>query len=437
MRFIADLHIHSKYSRATSKDMVLENLDAFADDKGILVMSTGDFTHPQWFNEIKNKLEPAEPGLFKLKKEFKRETLKGTLSETRFILSVEISSIYSKGGKVRRIHNLVFAPDIKTAEKINTQLGLIGNLKSDGRPILGLDSEKLAKIIFNINSEATIIPAHAWTPWFSVFGSMSGFDSIKECFGKYAKKIFAIETGLSSDPSMNWRLSKLDNIALISNSDSHSAQKIGREANIFDTELSYQGIMKAIKSGAPSQRSDVKGKMSKFIATIELFPEKGKYHYDGHRLCGVVFSPKETKKYNNICPKCGKKLTIGVMNRIDKLADRKIKIKKEKNFNQADNFVPYYNFIPLGEIIAETFGVGENTKQVKKEYEKLIKTFGSELKILLETGENELKSACDPRVAEGIKRVRENKIKIRPGYDGEYGEISIFNDNERKTFQSF
>jgi len=420
MKFIADLHIHSKYSRATSKEMTLENLDAFADDKGILVMATGDFTHPQWFNDIKTKLEPAEPGLFKLKKEFKKETLKGTLAETRFILNVEISGIYSRNGKTRRIHNLVFAPDIETAENINNQLGQIGNLRSDGRPILGLDSEELAKIIFNINPEAVIIPAHAWTPWFSVFGSMSGFNSLEECFGKYTNKIFAIETGLSSDPAMNWQFSKLNNIALISNSDSHSLQKIGREANIFDTELSYQGIMEAIRNSVPSQMSNAKGQMSKMIATVEFFPEEGKYHYDGHLDCKICLSPEETKKHNGICPKCGKKLTIGVMSRVNELSDQKPQIQ---------NRVPYYNLIPLSEIIAEAFNVGEKTKKVKTEYEKLIKNFGNELKILLEISEVELKSIADPRVAKGIKMVREAKVKIQPGYDGKYGEIKIFKNN--------
>jgi len=782
MRFIADFHIHSKYSRATSKEMILENIDSFADDKGILVMGTGDFTHPQWFNEIKTKLEPAEPGLFKLKKEYKRETLKGTFSETRFILTVEISSIYSKEGKVRRIHNLIFIPSMESAENLRNELIKMGcNLNSDGRPIIGLDSEKLAEIVFNINLEAVIIPAHAWTPWFSIFGSMSGFDSIEECFGKYTDKIFAIETGLScydkktelltengwkkftevsykdkvctlnsktgkiefqkptkihnysykgkmyrlktkrvdllvtpnhnllvsgcdfrklpefslktaeesfgkskrfkkdgnwigkkskyftlpavnikhgsryysglrikkekklpikpwlkffgfwiaegwttegkngdynvciankndellsemkeilenfgytvywdkkinnivrvrnyqlfnylkqfgkssdkfipleikslskelleiffeyyikgdghrygrnkkglsattisiklrddlqdlalrlgmsayyklgykkgtpilslpkakamgyrqsadswiiyfirknlhtilpsiikkykyteswvdfnnkvycvtipnhvvyirrngipvwcgnSDPAMNRRLSKLDNIALISNSDSHSLRKIGREANIFNTELSYNGIINAIKSGGP-----------RFVSTIEFFPEEGKYHYDGHRACEICLSPEKTKKLKNICPKCGEKLTIGVMNRVDELADREI----------GKDFVPYRNLIPLGEIIAEAFDVGENTKQVKKEYEKLIKTFGNELKILMEISESELKSVADPRVAESIKRVREGKVKIRPGYDGEYGEIKIFTDEEREKLKN-
>jgi uncharacterized protein (TIGR00375 family) len=417
--------------------MVLENLDPAADDKGILVIGTGDFTHPQWFDDIKNKLEPAEPGLFKLKREYKKGTLKGSLADTRFILTVEISGIYSKNGKTRRIHNLIFSPDIETAEKINAQLGWIGNLKSDGRPILGLDSEELAKIVFNINPEAAIIPAHAWTPWFSVFGSMSGFDSIEECFGEYAKNIFAIETGLSSDPSMNWRLSKLDNVALISNSDSHSLQKIGREANIFETELSYRGIIGAIKSGAPSQRESASNpRDSVFVATIEFFPEEGKYHYDGHRDCGIYLSPEETKKHKGICPKCGRHLTIGVINRVDELADRRPNIKNSGNYNVSGSLVPYYNLIPLAEIIAEAFDVGESAKQVKKEYENLIKTFGSELKILLEVSGDELKQVADPRVAEGIKRVRDAKVKIRPGYDGEYGEIKIFENNEREELKT-
>ena len=409
--------------------MNLEKLDSWADDKGILVMGTGDFTHPLWFKEIKEKLELAEPGLFKLKQQFKGKTLKNTFSQTRFLLSVEISSIYKKNGKVHRIHNIVFAPDIETAEKIIVQLSLIGNLKSDGRPILGLDSEKLAEIVFNINPGAVIIPAHAWTPWFSVFGSMSGFDSIEECFGKYAKNIFAIETGLSSDPAMNWRLSQLDNIALISNSDSHSLERIGREANVFDTELSYQGIIDAIKSGAP-----------RFVATIEFFPEEGKYHYDGHRNCGIVFEPEETKKHKNICPKCGRSLTIGVMNRVASLADRPIPKTKSEKFKEVSfitykNFVPYFNLITLDKIIAEAFGVGPKSKKVKAEYEKLVKNFNSELDILMKVKISDLMATADSRVAEGVKKMREGKIKIQPGYDGEYGTIKIFSDKKENKQQ--
>ncbi len=439
MKFIADFHIHSKYSRATSKDMVLEEIDRVADEKGILVMGTGDFTHPQWFKEIKEKLEPAEPGLFKLKKQYKKETIKGNFSETRFILTVEISSIYSKNGKVRRIHNLIFAPSVETAEKIISPLIFWGcNLNSDGRPIIGLDSEKLAEIVFGVDKDAVIIPAHAWTPWFSIFGSMSGFDSIEECFGKYADKIFAIETGLSSDPEMNWRLSKLDKIALISNSDSHSLAKIGREANILDTELSYAGIMEAIKNGAPEKLKNLKTEKlkNKFVATIEFFPEEGKYHYDGHRICGKVFSPEESRKHKNICPVCGKPLTIGVMNRVEKLADREIKTESKGNYRYLDNYTPYYNLVQLDEIIGGAYGIGVASKKVSEEYQKMIKTFGSELKILLDASIDDLKSRADFRVVEGIKRVRDGNLKIRPGYDGEYGAVKIFTDEEKKDLEA-
>lgn len=424
MKFIADLQIHSKYSRATSKDMVLEQIDCWAGNKGILVMGTGDFTHPAWFKEIKEKLEPAEPGLFRLKKEFKWPTLRGDLSETRFMLTVEISGIYSrlsKSGarKVYRIHNMIFSPDMETAEKINTQLSWVGNLASDGRPILGLDSEELAKIVFNINPQAVVAPAHCWTPWFSLFGSMSGFDSIEECFGDYAKYIFAVETGLSSDPALNWRLSQLDNIALISNSDSHSLRRIGREANIFDTELSYEGIIKAIKNGIPS-----------FIATIEFFPEEGKYHFDGHRLCDIVFEPSESKKHNNICPKCGKKLTIGVLNRVEQLADRPpIKIEVDGYLHKHENRVPYYNLVPLDEVIAKVYQMGTSSRKVKDEYENLIKRFGGEFPVLMEKSAEELRAGgVEERIISGIAAIREGKVKFDPpGYDGEYGKM-VFAD---------
>ncbi len=442
MRFIADLHIHSKYSRATSKDMTLEELDRWADDKGISVMATGDFTHPEWFKEIKEKLEPAEPGLFKLKSQHKRKTIKDTLAETRFFLSTEISSIYSRQlpagmKKVYRNHNLIFSPDIATVEKINAQLGWIGNLKSDGRPILGLDARELAKIIFNTSPEACVVPAHIWTPWFSMFGSMSGFDSIEECFGQYAENIFAGETGLSSDPAMNWRLSQLDKIALISNSDSHSLQRIGREANIFDTELSYAGIIKAIKSGVPSKRRTIDDKQrEKFVATIEFFPEEGKYHYDGHRNCNVIFSPEETKKHNGICPKCGRKLTIGVMNRVEKLADRpEIEAKAKGYYKSYDNLVPYYNLIQLDEIIAESYGVGAASKKVKEKYTDLIKEFGSELKILLEIDAEEIEKVAGNQIGQAVKMVREGKLKIRPGYDGEYGQVKIFSEGQKEELE--
>ena len=409
MRIIADFHIHSKYSRAVSRDMNLENLDIWARKKGIQVMGTGDFTHPDWFNEIKTKLEPAEPGLFRLK----GESPPAGGSQTRFILTVEISSIYSKGGKVRRIHNIIFSPSLETAEKINTTLGLIGNIKSDGRPILGLDSKKLLRIILDIDPRCVLVPAHAWTPWFSIFGSMSGFDSIEECFEEMSSCIFAIETGLSSDPAMNWRLSKLDKIALISNSDSHSPQKIGREANVFDCELSYDGLIDAIKS------RDLK----KFLFTIEFFPEEGKYHYDGHRLCNVSMSPEETKKNNGICPVCRKPMTIGVLSRVEKLTDR-------LEGRGSEGKIPFRNLVPLNEIIADIFGVGVSSLKVRKEYEQLIETVGSEFKVLMDADYGELKRNTSEEIAEGIISARERRVEVIPGYDGEYGKIKILKEKK-------
>jgi len=404
MKFIADFHVHSKYSRATSKDMDLENLDKWAKIKGIKVLGTGDFTHPEWFKNLKEKLEPAETGLFKLQN-----------SETRFILTSEISCIYSKKNRVRKIHIIIFSPSFEVCEKINTHLGWIGNLKSDGRPILGLDARELAKIVLNISQDCLIIPAHIWTPWFSIFGSKSGFNSIEECFEDYSKYIYAGETGLSSDPAMNWQWSVLDKITLISNSDSHSPQKIGREANVFDAEFSYPAITEAIKAKNPQ----------KFLYTIEFFPEEGKYHYDGHRLCGLRLSPQESRKYNNICPNCGKPLTIGVLNRVEELADRKKGFKPK-------NAIPFKSLIPLEEIIAEALGQAVGTKQVLREYQSLIKKFGSEFEVLLSVSPENLKAATLPEIAEAIIRVREGKVEVDPGYDGVFGKIRIFSKGEQK-----
>lgn len=418
MRIVADLHIHSPYSRAVSKEMTLENLDYWARLKGITVMGTGDFTHPAWIKEIKAKLEPAEPGLYRLKDVVPNlvpSVAGGTKFGTRFLLTVEISSIYSKGSKVRRIHNLIFVPSIETAEKINAEFSWRGNLKSDGRPILGIDSKELAKIVFNIDSRAMLVPAHCWTPWFSIFGSMSGFNSIDECFDEYAKYIYAVETGLSSDPAMNWRWSHLDRVALISNSDSHSLRRIGREANIFDTELSYDGIMGAIKSHDPQ----------KFLYTVEFYPEEGKYHYDGHRLCKFSSSPEETKKLNKLCPNCGKVVTVGVMNRVDELADRPIGSKPEV-------VVPFKSLVPLDEIIAESLGMGVAAKKVKSEYKNLLEKLGNEFTVLVTSSRSDLEIATVPEIAEGLMRVREGRLHIEPGYDGEYGKVKIFEEGERK-----
>ena len=434
-RFIADLQIHSKYSRATSQSMILEEIDRWAGNKGIHVMGTGDFTHPSWFKEIKTKLEPAEPGLFQLKREYKLPTLRGTLSDTRFMLEVEISGIYSINKKVYRVHNMIFAPDMETVEKINTQLGWIGNLASDGRPILGIDSREVVKIVLNANPKAVVIPAHIYTPWFSVFGSMSGFDTLEACFGEYTKYIFAVETGLSSDPVMNWRLSQLDNISLISNSDSHSLPRIGREANIFEGEsLSYDAIMEAIKKASPKELNQNKHEIDtkqntkpneklRLAATIEFFPEEGKYHFDGHRACGIVFSPEESAKHKNICPKCNKALTIGVLNRVEKLADRgEIKTEFKNNMHYYENRIPFYNLIPLDEVIAKSLKMSGTSRKVKEEYEKLIKQFGGEFNILMELTPDDMKGKVDNKIIHGILAIREGKIRFtRPGFDGEYG----------------
>ncbi len=414
MKFIADFHIHSKYSRATSPKTDLENLDKWAKIKGIDVLGTGDFTHPEWFQELKEKLEPTESGLFKLK---------NSDSKTRFVLTSEISCIYSKGGRVRKIHIVVFAPSLEIVEKINTQLAWIGNLKADGRPILGLDAKELAKIVLNISQDCFIVPAHVMTPWFGIFGSKSGFDSIEECFEDYSKYIYALETGLSADPEMLWRIPDGRKLTLISNSDAHSPAKLGREANVFEGEkLNYNSMVQAIKDGGNPTSSN----LLKLIYTIEFFPQEGKYHYDGHRDCEISLSPQETKKYNGICPRCGRPLTVGVLNRIEKLAD------KEKGF-KPEKAVPFKSLVPLPEIIADVLGVGFGTKQVEKEYENLIEKFGNEFKILLDVSQQDLETATLSEVAEGIIKVRQGKVNIEPGYDGVFGKIRIFSKNEQKT----
>lgn len=422
MFFIADFHIHTKYSRATSPTMNLESIYKWAQLKGIKLIGTGDFTHPDWFLELKEKLEPAEPGLYKLKKEFveknQKEVPDNCQTEMRYILTAEISCIYSKNGKTRKVHNLIFAPSLEIVEKINHKLSGIGNLAADGRPILGLDSKELLKIILDTSPECFLVPAHAWTPHFSVFGSNSGFDSLEECFEEMTSYIFAIETGLSSDPAMNWRLSQLDNIALISNSDAHSPSKLGREANIFDTDMTYLSIFQAIKNKNPQE----------FLMTIEFFPEEGKYHYDGHRNCKICFSPQETIKKNYTCPNCGRALTIGVMHRVEKLADRKEGESPTKT-------IPYKSLIPLVEIIAEAFEMGVESQKVQSEYQKLIRELGNELRILLKTPILDLEKITNPLIAEGIKRVREGNAKISPGYDGEYGKINLFDQEEKSEFE--
>ncbi|MEI6831243.1 MAG: endonuclease Q family protein [Candidatus Omnitrophota bacterium] len=407
MEFIADLHIHSKYSRATSRDMDIKNLALWAKLKGITLMGTGDFTHHLWLEELKHTLEDCGNGLFKH-------------ADVYFMLTAEISSIYSKGGKGHRIHNLIFAPSFAVVDKINNALSRRGaNLSSDGRPIIGLAAAELARIVFDIDENCMIVPGHIWTPWFSLFGSMSGFDKIEDCFEEQTSKIFALETGLSSDPAMNWRLSALDKFTLISNSDAHSPQKIGREGNVFECELNYKTIREVLKT------KDKK----RFLYTLEFFPEEGKYHYDGHRLCQVRWAPKETRENNGKCPKCGKPVTIGVVNRVEKLADR------EEGF-EPENSIPFKNLIPFDEIVAEVKGVGKASLSVVREYRSYLAKFGTEFDILLKASKEELLKGLPAKVAEGVLRVRQGKVDIRPGYDGEYGTISIFGkDKPEQTEQ--
>jgi len=399
-RIIADLHIHSSYSRATSRDMNVVAMTSWAKKKGINLLGTGDFTHPGYLEDLKVALKPTGNGLYTTSWE----------PSVFFMLTAEVSSIYSQNGRLRKIHNIITAPSFEVVDRINKILNRYGNLSSDGRPVFGIPAKDLIKMILDVSSDCLFVPAHAWTPWFSIFGSNSGFDSIEECFGEYSKYIYAIETGLSSDPEMNWRLSALDSVTLISNSDAHSPNKLGREANVFNCRMDYYEIIDAVK----------KKDKTRFLYTIEFFPEEGKYHYDGHRMCNILFSPKETKKHNGICPVCNKPLTVGVMNRVDVLADR------EEGF-VPEGAIPSKHLVPLEEIIAEAFNSGVNTAKVKKEYERLV-ALNTEFEILIDLPEAELYRITDGRVAEGILRVRKGDINIVPGYDGVYGKISIFPD---------
>lgn len=411
MKIIADLHLHSKYSRATSKNSDLENLVKWAKVKGIQLLSTADFTHPIWLAELKSKLAEVFPGIYKLTNSPELRAQGPEQNEVFFILGTELSSIYSQGGKLHRIHNLVFAPSCEVVLKINQELKRYGNLSSDGRPIFGLSVPSLCKILFNISEKIFIVPAHIWTPWFSLYGSNSGFDSIEECFGPYSSYIKAIETGLSSDPAMNWRIAELDNRAIISGSDAHSPQKIGREACVFNLEeLNYESVIKTISGRNPSGLS----------FTIEFFPEEGKYHFTGHRNCQITYSPHETKEKGETCPICGKKLTLGVMHRVEELASR------EESYQPEDR-PSYKSLIPLEEIIAKALGLQVGSSKVKDEYFKFIFKFQNEFRILLDEPIANL-ATLNPKVAEGIQRVREGKVNISPGYDGVYGEISIWGD---------
>lgn len=395
MKCVADLHLHSKYSRATSINMDLDEMARWAKLKGIDILGTGDFTHPIWLKELNEKLTPLGNGLFEYK---------GTM----FMLTSEVSNIYQAGGRVRKIHQCIFSPSFEIVHQINDGLKKGGRLEADGRPILSLTAPETVEAVMGASKDNFILPAHAWTPYFGVFGSKSGFDSLEECYEDTLKHIYAIETGLSSDPEMNWRLSALDRYALISNSDAHSAPKLGREANVFDLDgITYLNITNAIK----------KKDRKHFLLTYEFFPQEGKYHADGHRNCDVLFYPKESKRHNNICPVCRRPLTVGVLHRVDDLADR------EPGYKPPDA-IPFEHIIPLQELISKCIGKGAGTKGVITEYFRIVKYFGSEFNAL-HAKEDELSMATGEHIAKGISNAQTGNVKIVPGYDGVYGKIDI------------
>jgi len=418
MYFIADLHIHSRFSRATAKTLNFENLYMAARQKGITVVGTGDFTHPGWFEEIQERLVPAEPGLFKLRDDLEaaceKEVMVKERVPVRFMLSCEISNIYKKNGVTRKTHNLIFLPDLTGAARFNSRLEQIGNIRSDGRPILGLDSRDLLEILLETSDDGFLIPAHIWTPWFSMFGSKSGFDTVEECFEDLTPHIRGVETGLSSDPPMNWRVGNIDGLTLVSNSDAHSPANLGREANLFNTELSYPAIKTAIETGDPDA----------FGGTIEFFPQEGKYHQDGHRKCQINLPPKEAIALNGTCPVCGHPLTLGVLHRVEALATRPEGEKPEKTH-------PYYSVIPLAEILSEIVGVGPKSKKVLSYYQAVLEALGPELAILHTLPVDAVDEAGIPLLTEAIRRMRAGSVHIFPGFDGQYGEIKVFTPEER------
>ncbi|HIE05728.1 MAG TPA: DNA helicase UvrD [bacterium (Candidatus Stahlbacteria)] len=398
MKVIADLHIHSRFSRATSSEMKIESITEAAKIKGISLVGTSDFTHPEWLKELKVKLKAVKKGLYEYE-------------GVNYILNVEVNNTYTRKGRLRRIHNLIFVPTFEVAEKVNHKLTSYGNLSSDGRPTLSVDTHEMLKMILDISEDCFLVPAHIWTPWFSLFGSKSGFDSIDDCFGDLTDRIIALETGLSSDPPMNWRLSSLDNFTLISNSDAHSPSRLGREANVFNFEADYYELQRVLK----------KKDRTKFLFTIEFFPEEGKYHYDGHRKCQVRFTPEQSKMANDICPECSRPLTVGVLHRVVSLADRKEDFVPK-------NSIPYKSLVPLEEIIAEALSVGRDTVTVRNEYLKLCRQLGGEFNVLLEAPIAEITSVSNERIGQAVEKVRKRDLIIEPGYDGQFGKIRIFPD---------
>ncbi len=432
MKLVADLHIHSHYSRATSKTLDFEHLARWAQLKGVDLVGTGDIAHPGWLQEMRDKLEPIEGNLFRLKPELAKmvaETLEDGVPpscrrEVRFLLAGEISNIYKKvdaagENRTRKVHNVIFAPTLEVVQRIQIELEKIGNIRSDGRPILGLDSRDLFEIILDVDPRCQLIPAHIWTPWFSLLGSKSGFERVRDCFDDLTPQLAAMETGLSSDPPMNWRVSQLDPWTLVSSSDAHSPQKLAREATTFDIEPGYDAMFHALRH-APEQ----------VLNTLEFFPEEGKYHYDGHRKCNICWHPQTTIEHDGLCPGCGKPVTVGVMHRVEVLAD-------EPEGRRAPRSRPFHGLIPLPEILSEVLGVGASSKRVQRAYMALLAQLGSELHILLDAPLEEVAQAGGAPLAEGIGHMRRGQVEAQPGYDGEFGVIKVLSENAAPQMAMF
>lgn len=415
--FAADLHLHSRYSRATSRNFDLERMWAWGRKKGMGLLGTGDFTHPGWRAELKEQLVSEGNGLFRLRSgpslEGEDAVPDSCASDVRFILQVEISSIYKRGDRVRKVHNLVYLPDLPAADRLSALLSKVGNLGSDGRPILGLDSRDLLAMALECSPRAVLIPAHIWTPWFSVLGSRSGFDAINDCYGDLSGHIFALETGLSSDPPMNWRVSTLDEYTLVSNSDAHSPSRIGREATLLAVEPGYDNLFAALRSADPAL---CKG-------TVEFFPEEGKYHLDGHRACGQRLTPVQTLAAGGLCPACGRAVTVGVAHRVEVLADR-------DEGSRSPRALPFHRLVSLSQIIGEIKGVGAGSRKVARIYDGLLARLGPELQILMDVPVEELAAAGGPLLAEGVSRVRRGALAVSAGYDGLLGPVRIFEPGE-------
>ena len=404
MSYVADLHLHSPFARGTSKQLTFDNLAQWAKVKGIDLLASADFTHPAWFEETCEKLRESGDGVYEY-------------GGVKFLLGTEINCAGDQGGRHRRVHLLVFAPSLDTVGRINAAFAAFGRLDADGRPTLKLTPREFVSRLLDIDSRCIVVPAHAWTPWFGVFGSKSGFDSLEECFGDMAGHIYAVETGLSSEPAMNWRIPELDNVSIVSFSDAHSLPKMGRELTVFEGDLSYDGFADALRTQS-------------IAYTVEFFPEEGKYHLSGHRKCGVSYTTRETELNGGKCPVCGRRLTLGVMHRVEELAQREIETSTDDDgFTRADSDRPPFKMlVSLQQIIAEGVGVGPSSKRVQAEYDRLAGEFGSELSVLNEAATSEVATVAGERIADGLARVRRGDIVIEPGYDGQYGAVKVWSD---------